>query len=76
MERHDYLAVIKRYHAKVKSPLTAIRAKCVECSGGMLKEVNECRIVTCALHPFRMGQNAFDKRVLARKAEQGADEEE
>ena len=34
----------------------AIRKKCIDCSGFSLKEVRECRITTCALHPFRMGR--------------------
>lgn len=53
---------IKRYKAKIRNPMTAIRANCVECSGGSLKEVAECRVVKCALHPFRMGVNPLHKR--------------
>lgn len=60
------LETIKRYADKVRNPRTAIRAKCVECSGGSLKEVNECRVITCALHPFRMGVNPFNKKTRMR----------
>lgn len=67
----DYVATIKRYAAKVKNPLTAIRAHCVHCSGGSLKEVSNCKIATCSLHPFRMGVNMMHKKTrdrLAREA--------
>ena len=66
----DYVAVIHRYQAKVRNPMTAIRAKCVECSGGQLKEVNSCPIKTCALWPFRMGVNPMHKRSKAHQGNQ------
>ena len=31
----------------------AIRAKCLDCCGGQIKEVRECEIVHCSLWPFR-----------------------
>ena len=42
-----------------KTPLRAIRAKCVDCSGGSLGEVRKCVAVTCPLWPMRMGSNPF-----------------
>jgi hypothetical protein len=39
--------------------LDAIRAKCVDCSGGSRSEVAKCVSVYCALWPFRMGTNPF-----------------
>lgn len=33
--------------------LVAIRAKCMECSGNMRKEVERCKSKECALHPYR-----------------------
>jgi hypothetical protein len=39
--------------------LRAIRAKCLDCSGGMLSEVRDCLVRTCALYPFRMGTNPW-----------------
>lgn len=65
--------IIERYKAKVKNPLTAIRAKCVECSGGYLKEVANCTIPKCALYPFRMGINPFNKRTRERLIGEGGD---
>ncbi len=65
---------IKRYKAKVRNPMTAIRANCVECSGGSLKEVAECTVKKCALYPFRMGVNPLHKRTKAR-LEGGAEDD-
>lgn len=42
--------------AVILTPLKAIRAKCLDCSGGVMSEVRECRIVSCSLHPYRMGK--------------------
>lgn len=35
--------------------LKAIRAKCLDCSGDMPKEVRECPIEDCPLWAYRMG---------------------
>lgn len=70
----SYVETIKRYAEKVKNPLTAIRAKCVECSGGSLKEVAQCPVTKCALHPFRMGTNPLHKKTRDRLAKEGEDE--
>ncbi len=39
------------------TPVKAIRAKCLECSGSQPKEVRDCVIHQCPLYPFRMGKN-------------------
>lgn len=39
------------------TPIKAIRAKCLECSGFQPKEVRGCVITDCPLYPFRMGKN-------------------
>jgi len=44
------------------NPMKAIRAKCLDCSGGSIVEVRECGIETCVLHQFRMGKNPFRKK--------------
>lgn len=64
----DHIAVMDRYAAKVKNPLTAIRAKCVHCCNGSLKEVALCNVKVCPLHPFRMQINPFNKKTKARLA--------
>lgn len=72
----DYVAVIARYKGKIRNPLTAIRAKCVECSGGALKEVTNCPVTACALYPFRMGTNPLHKKTRDRMAAEGEHDEE
>jgi hypothetical protein len=42
-----------------QSPIKAIRAKCVDCSGGNAGEARKCVAIGCALWPFRMGHNPF-----------------
>ena len=48
---------------KKLTPIKAIRAKCIECSGGSLKEVQFCVIPECALYIFRMGKNPNRKGI-------------
>ena len=38
-----------------RSPLKAIRNKCLDCSGGMRNEVRLCAMKSCPLWPFRSG---------------------
>lgn len=67
----DTARIVARYMARVKNPLTAIRARCVQCSNGQPHEVAHCPCTSCALHPFRMGTNPMNKKVrdrLAREA--------
>ena len=42
--------------------MSAIRAKCVECSCGVLSEVRLCTVTKCALYPFRNGEDPFRKK--------------
>ena len=39
-----------------KTPLQAIRAKCMDCSNYQPKEVRFCTVPDCALYPYRMGK--------------------
>lgn len=68
----DHAAVVKRYESKIKNPRTAIRARCIQCCNGQVKEVALCPCETCALHKFRMGENPFNKRTAARMARDAA----
>jgi len=58
---------------KTLRPLKAIRAKCLECSGGSAAEVKACEAEDCALWPYRFGHNpqraGIGGRVNGRKAE-------
>jgi hypothetical protein len=51
-----------------ESPIDAIRAKCVDCSGGSLSEVRKCVAFRCPLWPYRMGRNPFHARATSRAA--------
>ena len=42
-----------------ESPVAAIRAKCVDCSGGSMAEARKCTAINCPLWPMRMGVNPF-----------------
>lgn len=42
--------------------LAAIRANCLECSGGSRKQVRNCEIKHCKLWPYRMGEKNPQKR--------------
>lgn len=37
------------------TPIKAIRAKCMNCSGNQFVEVRECPVTDCALYEYRMG---------------------
>lgn len=54
-----------------KSPIKAIRAKCLDCSAGNAAEIRKCVAYGCALWPFRMGRNPF--HALARGHEEDAE---
>jgi hypothetical protein len=49
-----------------RSPLKAIRAHCVDCSGQSRAEVRLCAVKNCPLFPFRMGRNPNRKRTGGR----------
>lgn len=42
-----------------KTPISAIRAKCLDCCGGSPSEARKCTALDCALWPMRMGVNPF-----------------
>jgi hypothetical protein len=39
------------------TPIKAIRAKCLDCSGFQPSEVRRCDIMECSLFPYRLGKN-------------------
>lgn len=41
---------------KILTRSKAIRAKCLDCSGGQPKEVRLCPVRGCALWPYRLGR--------------------
>lgn len=47
------------YRARIRSPLTGIRAFCMQCKGWRPSEVRACTFMSCPLWPFRTGRNRF-----------------
>lgn len=45
-----------------KSPLKAIREKCLDCSVYQKGEVLNCTVYDCAIYPFRLGKNPNRKK--------------
>lgn len=43
---------------RAKTPLKAIRAKCLGCCAGSGKEVRLCPVERCSLHSLRLGKRA------------------
>ena len=42
---------------KQLTPIKAIRAKCLDCSGGQPSEVRNCLVEDCPLFLYRFGKN-------------------
>lgn len=55
----------KKVKAGSLTPMKAIRAKCLDCSGGSAKEVKLCVIPACPLFPFRLGMPDWKKRPVS-----------
>lgn len=56
----------------IRTPMKAIRAKCIDCCCGDMKEIRECTIEKCPLWPYRMGHRpekdeSIDKEVSSSK---------
>ena len=49
------------------TPLKAIRAKCLDCSGRQPSEVRRCPIEDCPLFPYRLGRNPKRQGIGGRK---------
>ena len=49
--------------------IKAIRAKCLDCSGGAKKEVERCELHKCPLYRYRLGEQlAPNKQHMTRAA--------
>ena len=58
--------------ARALTPIRAIRAKCIDCSGDSVAEVRACHLTWCPLHPYRMGRNPNRKGRELTDAERAA----
>lgn len=50
--------------SKTLTPVKAIRAKCLDCSGDQTKEIRECPVKECSLYPYRMGRRPKKNGIL------------
>ncbi len=49
---------------EILTPIKAIRAKCIDCSCGSLREVRECHMKDCTLWPYRMGKRPKNDKYI------------
>jgi hypothetical protein len=68
VRRRESGAVIKTI--KVTSPMTAVRAKCLDCSGGSSNEVALCTSTGCPLFVYRSGHRPKTGEAKPRSAAQ------
>lgn len=55
----------KKDNSEIRSPLKAIRAKCLDCCCGQANEVKLCPCEkTCPIWPFRLGKNPYRRNNL------------
>jgi hypothetical protein len=54
-----------------KSPLKALRERCIDCCGGSLAEARYCVSSSCPCWPFRMGENPWRSPPSEAKRESG-----
>lgn len=57
---------------KADSPLKAIRKKCLDCSGGQAKEVENCWAKDCPLYLFRLGKGNRKKNMTEEQREKAS----
>lgn len=55
-----------------QTAIKAIRAKCLDCSGGSSAEVKACELTHCPLYKFRLGKNPNIKREMSVEQRQAA----
>ena len=56
------------------TPLSAIKAFCIDCMGGQPRLVKECTSKSCPLYPYRTGHNTNSKRTMTEEQRQMAAE--
>lgn len=39
----------------IRTPIKAIRAKCLDCTCGQMNEIRLCTVTDCPLYEYRMG---------------------
>lgn len=51
----------------IRTPIKAIRAKCLDCTCGQVGEVRECAIKTCPLYEYRMGHRPKKEAIISKQ---------
>ena len=59
---------------RLKNPVKAIRAKCLDCCCWQANEVALCPSEHCALHPFRFGKNPYHTKRMSEEQRAAAAE--
>jgi len=54
--------------SRIRTPIKAIRANCLECMCGSYKEVRECHIEDCPLWPYRLGKRPTTVGIVDKQA--------
>ena len=62
-ERVTFASIVE--YPKAKSPIKAIRNKCLWCCGDSSHEVSLCPIESCVLWEFRKGKNPYHTKDLS-----------
>ena len=58
----------------MRTPMKAIRAKCLDCSAGSTKEVERCLVESCPLFPYRFGMRPETAQKQGREGDAAAAE--
>ena len=58
----------------MRTPMKAIRAKCLDCSGGSTKEAQHCLVESCPLFPYRFGMRPETAQKLGKEGDAAAAE--
>lgn len=59
----------------IRTPLKAIRAKCLDCVNGQIYEINKCHLEGCPLWEYRTGHRP-DKRAKGNLSDGNIKDEE
>ena len=59
----------------IRTPLKAIRAKCLDCVNGQIYEINKCHLEGCPLWEYRTGHRP-DKHVKGDLSNENIEDEE
>ncbi len=73
--KHTFI-VKEGTETRVITKAKAIRLHCMDCSGWQTAEIVKCTCHTCALYPFRFGNEKGLERAYFEKKEEEIDEDE